>query len=268
MRKWLAAAAAALILLGVGAAPASAAYGLATRSYVVPTRHGLVYLEVVHPVDASGALVQAPTILTYSPYSVLGRNGDGGRWVPRGYARAYADVVGTGNSGGCWDYGGVGEKESGYDVVEWIAAQEWSTGRLAMMGGSYDGTTATATAVMRPPHLTTIVPEAAISRWYDYAYSGGIRYSDNNEDPSDEGLDTPLGFDFGLAIPPPLDATDPTWADRVRSTITPCDELEHTQRGYDDTPDYDAFWLERDYVVDAAGSTSPCSSRTTGATGT
>jgi X-Pro dipeptidyl-peptidase len=251
MRKWLAAAAAALILLGVGAAPASAAYGLATRSYVVPTRHGLVYLEVVHPVDASGALVQAPTILTYSPYSVLGRNGDGGRWVPRGYARAYADVVGTGNSGGCWDYGGVGEKESGYDVVEWIAAQEWSTGRLAMMGGSYDGTTATATAVMRPPHLTTIVPEAAISRWYDYAYSGGIRYSDNNEDPSDEGLDTPLGFDFGLAIPPPLDATDPTWADRVRSTITPCDELEHTQRGYDDTPDYDAFWLERDYVVDA-----------------
>ena len=120
-----------------------------------------------------------------------------------------------------------------------------------MIGGSYNGTTANATAVMRPPHLTTIVPEAAISRWYHYAYSGGIRYFDNNEDPSDEGVDTPLGFDFGFAIPPPIDATDPLWADRVASTIRPCDELEHTTRGYDDTPDYDDFWLERDYVVGA-----------------
>src|ERR671924_533580 len=162
MRSWLAAAAGALVLVGVGAPSAAASFGLETRSYVVT----------------------APTILTYSPYSVLGRNGDASRWVPRGYARAYADVVGTGNSGGCWDY-------------------------------------------------------------------GGIRDSDNNEDPSDEGLDTPLAFDFGLAIPPPLDATDPSWAERVASTVVPCDELEHTQRGYDDTPDYDAFWLERDYIVDA-----------------
>ena len=74
----------------------------------------------------------------------------------------------------------------------------------------------------------------------------------NSEHPSDEGFDTPLGFDFGFAIPPPLDATDPTWGDRVASTVTPCEEVEHTLRGYDnDTPDYDAFWLERDYVVDA-----------------
>jgi X-Pro dipeptidyl-peptidase len=253
MRSWLAAAA-AVVLVGVGAPVAAADFGLETRSYVVPTRHGLVYLEVVHPVDANGEIVPAPAILTYSPYSgALGRNGDASRWVPRGYARATADLVGTGNSGGCWDYGGLREKESGYDLVEWIAARSWSTGRLAMMGGSYEGTTATAVAVTRPPHLTTIVPEAAISRWYDYAYSGGIRYSLNNERPSDEGLDTPLAFDFGLAIPPPLDVADPTWAERVESTITPCDEVEHTLRGYDnDTPDYDAFWLERDYVVDAA----------------
>jgi X-Pro dipeptidyl-peptidase len=124
--------------------------------------------------------------------------------------------------------------------------------RRAAVGGSYEGTTATSTAVTRPPHLTTIVPEGAISRWYEYAYSGGIRYSLNNEDPSDEGIDTPLAFDFGFAIPPPLDVADPTWAERVESTIRPCDEVEHTLRGYDDdTPDYDAFWLERDYAVDA-----------------
>lgn len=218
----------------------------------MPTRHGQLYVEVVRPVDADGQAVDAPAILTMSPYSVLGRNGDASHWAPRGYARVWADVVGTGNSGGCFDYGGVREKESGYDLVEWLASQPWSTGKVAMIGGSYNGTTATATAVMRPPHLTTIVPEAAIVRWYDYAFSGGIRYFDNNEDPSDEGVDTPLAFDFGLALPPPVDATDPDWADRVRTTITPCDELEHTQYGYDDTPDYGAFWRERDYLRDAA----------------
>jgi predicted acyl esterase len=177
-----------------------------------------------------------------------GALGGASHYVQRGYARLWADVVGTGNSSGCFDYGGIREQQSGYDVVEWIARQSWSTGKVGMIGGSYNGTTATATAITRPPHLTTIVPEAAISRWYEYAFSGGVRYFDNNEDPSNEGVDTPLAFDFGLALPPPVDATDPSWADRVASTIRPCDELEHTQYGYDDTPDYDAFWFERDYV--------------------
>jgi X-Pro dipeptidyl-peptidase len=241
---------AAFILALFAPAPASA-FEQTNESYVVPTRHGQIYVEVVRPLE-NGATVKGPAIFTYSPYSVLGRNGDASRWVPRGYVRVWADVVGTGNSGGCYDYGGRGEKETGYDLVEWIAAQPWSTGKVAMIGGSYNGTTATATAVTDPPHLTTIVPEAGISRWYEYAYSGGIRYFANNENPTDEGFDTPLAFDFGFAIPPPLDASDPTWGERVESTVRPCDELLHTQRGYDnDTPDYDAFWLERDYVIDA-----------------
>lgn len=228
-------------------------------TYIVPTRHGDLYMEVIHPTKG-GEVVKAPVILTMSPYSVLGRNGDADRWVPRGYARAWVDVVGTGNSGGCYDYGGKREKETGFDTVEWIAKQKWSTGKTGMIGGSYNGTTATATAVMRPPHLTTIVPEAAISRWYGYAYSGGIRYSLNNEflgheGPRaiiDEGLDTPLLFDFGFALPPPVDPQNENWAERVQSTITPCDEVEHTMRGYNlDEPTYDEFWLERDYVKDA-----------------
>jgi X-Pro dipeptidyl-peptidase len=241
----------AAVILALGAPAASSAYESTSESYVVDTRHGQIYVEVVRPLE-NGATVRGPAIFTYSPYSVLGRNGDASRWVPRGYVRVWADVVGTGNSGGCYDYGGRREKETGFDLVEWIAAQPWSTGKVAMTGGSYNGTTATATAVMAPPHLTTIVPEAGISRWYEYAYSGGIRYFANNENPTDEGFDTPLAFDFGFAIPPPLDVTDPTWAERVESTVRPCDELLHTERGYDnDTPDYDAFWLERDYVVDA-----------------
>ncbi len=219
------------------------------ETYTIQTRDGLVYVEVVRPVAEDGSDLAVPAILTYSPYSILGRNGDASRWVPQGYARVWADVVGTGNSGGCYDYGGNRERRSGYDLVEWIADQPWSTGKVGMIGGSYNGTTATAAATLRPPHLKTIVPEAAISRWYEYAYSGGIRYLANNENPADEGFDTPLAFDFGFAIPPPLDVTDPDWGEKVASTVTPCDEVEHTLHGYDfDTPDYDRFWRERDYI--------------------
>ncbi len=242
----------AVLAAGSTAAGASASapkpYDQQLETYTIKTKHGVIYAEVAHPV-AEGKIVKGPVILTYSPYSVLGRNRGGPRerWVPKGYHVAFADVIGTGNSGGCFDYGGNREKESANDVVEWMGTQKWSTGKVGMIGGSYNGTTQHAAAVMHPKHLTTIVPEAAVARWYDYAYSGGIRYNLNNENPIDEGVDTPLLFDFGFAIPPPIDVTDPTWGERVASTITPCDELEHTQHGYDDTPDYDKFWVERDY---------------------
>ena len=167
--------------------PAAGDYHVTVESVIIPSRHGGIYAEMARPTRA-GKAVAAPVILTYSPYSVLGRTGGRDRWVPMGYAVVWADVVGTGNSGGCYDYGGRRESESGHDIVEWLGTQKWSTGKVAMMGGSYNGTTANATAIMRPKHLTTIIPQAAISRWYGYAYEGGIRYALNNEHPADEGV--------------------------------------------------------------------------------
>lgn len=259
-----AAPAAGLQAVTPGPVPAPKVDGSRKAVYTVPTRHGPIALNVVHPTSA-GKVLRAHGILTITPYSALGRNGDAGTWVPRGYARMTADAVGTGDSGGCYDYGGKREKETGYDIVQWVAKQPWSLGRLGMRGGSYDGTTATATAVMRPPALATIVPEAAISRWYDYAYSGGIRYTLNNEarghqglgSVTDQGFDTPLAFDFGLATPPPLDVTNPGYAERLAATMVVCDEVEHTMKGYDTTPDYDAFWVERDYALLAPKVTIP-----------
>lgn len=46
-------------------------------------------------------------------------------------------------------------------VIDWIAAQPWSDGNVAMMGGSYDGFTQWAAAKYANPHLKTIVPEVA-----------------------------------------------------------------------------------------------------------
>jgi X-Pro dipeptidyl-peptidase len=242
---------------GQAASKQTAVAGHVTVDYIVPTRDAELFLEVVHPTDSAGHIIPAPVILTYTPYAVLGRNGDASHWVlQKGYTRATADVIGTGNSGGCYDYGGDREKRTAHDLVQWVARQAWSQGKIGMLGGSYEGTTQYAAAVTHPRGLVTIVPEAAIDRWYDYAYSGGIRYTDTNEDlghegpvaASDEGIDTPLGFDFGFAIPPPTDASDPDWADRVASTIRPCDEGQHTNAAYSDQPDYTGFWKDRDYL--------------------
>ena len=257
---------AAALLTGVLAVPSSAAYTRTDKTYVVPTRHGDLFVEAAHP-TSNGKVVRAGTVLTYSPYNAaFGRNGDAGTWIANGLTRITADVVGTANSGGCYDYGGKREKETAYDLVEWIAKQPWSNKKVGMIGGSYDGTTAMAAAVMRPPHLTTIVPEAAISRWYDYAYSGGMRYTFNNERMGNEnpgliideqGFDTPLGFDLGFGNTPPTDVGGEKWAERTASAMTPCDEVNHIENGYNVNPDYDAFWLERDYAKDAHKITIP-----------
>jgi hypothetical protein len=289
MRTRPALAAAAAVLGAALAVPASAAPsapglpaaaqlqevdGEETRSYVVPTRHGSIYLEVLHP-TLGGKLLPAHGILTLSPYSVLGRNGDAKSYVPRGYARMHADVVGTGNSGGCYDYGGKREIETGHDLVEWIAAQPWSRGRVGMTGGSYDGTTATATAISKPKGLATIVPEVAISRWYDYAYSGGMRYTYTNEmigkrgagAAAEEGFDTPVAFDFGLAVPPAARRDRPGLGrPRRRTPCASATRCSTPRRATTSRPTTTPSGWERDYARQAPQLDLRLWSSTTGAT--
>jgi X-Pro dipeptidyl-peptidase len=224
---------------------------LPLETFSVPTRGGDVFVELIRPNVPAGKRI--PIILTYTPYSFLGETADDGmaaEYVPRGYARALAHVVGTGNSGGCWDYGGKRETISSFDLVEYLGTRSWSNGKVGMVGGSYDGTTANMAAATNPPHLTTIVPEVAISAWYGYAYFGGIRYF--LMDPiqrqgliiDEEGFDTPITFD--LAGPTPGLSPSPDYVTHLPERIC-ADVLEHTERGYSFEPDYDQFWLDRDY---------------------
>ncbi|MGH3442050.1 MAG: CocE/NonD family hydrolase, partial [Nitriliruptorales bacterium] len=237
-----------------------------TEEYRVETEHGTMYGVVERPDPEAypelysegqgtrGAGV--PVLLVLSPYNnlyqpvaggpqILSR-GFGEFFVPRGYAYARFDVVGTRESTGCFDYGGVRERETGAAVVDFLGTRDWSNGRVGMIGGSYDGTTQLATAVEAPEHLVAILPQVAIDRWYDYAFGGGIRYLLNSEDPTEEGFDTPFAFDFGFALIPPSDL-DPASGEVLATRIEPCDRLLHTERAYDPDPVYDDFWLERDY---------------------
>src|SRR3954465_7253089 len=186
------------------AAPASAAN--LEETVKVPTKDGRIWAEIVRP----DVKEKVPIILTYSPYNSLGEtpgtsvaaDGLAKTYTAKGYARVVADVLGTRNSTGCWDYGGLKEQQSGVDLVNALAKLPWSNGKVAMIGGSYDGTTANMVAARGAdvPGLAGVAPQAAINHWYGYAFQDGVRYFGNSVKPTDEGVDTPLGFDY--ATPP------------------------------------------------------------------
>ncbi|MGH3372957.1 MAG: CocE/NonD family hydrolase, partial [Nocardioidaceae bacterium] len=247
------------------------AVGLGVVAPPDPASAGQEVYEIRHVRTAGGAVVRVeiwrdssfdarrqPVLLTYSPYNSLGepetaRDALGETFVPKGYARAVADVLGTRGSTGCWDYGGPAEQQSGVDLVKWLSRRPWSNGRVAMIGGSYNGTTASMVAARGSdvPQLKAIVPISAISRWYGYAYGDGVRYFLNSEVPTDEGFDTPLAFDAGFARTVAADPMGQHFADTMRARAAECGAVGHTEEGYSRNPDYDGFWLARDYRKDA-----------------
>ncbi|MEM7199498.1 MAG: CocE/NonD family hydrolase [Planctomycetota bacterium] len=65
--------------------------------------------------------------------------------------------------------------KDGYDVVEWIAKQEWSNGKVGMWGPSALGRVQYAVAANKPPHLECIVPMVAPFGYrYEQFYTGGV----------------------------------------------------------------------------------------------
>jgi uncharacterized protein len=150
-----------------------------------------MHVEVTMP-DAEGE--RFPVILKASPYegTLLNRTGwrifpdprdeDGepvglvGYFPPRGYAVAIADLRGTGRSSGCLDHLGPEDAKDLKTVVEWLAAQDWSTGRVGMTGHSYVGSTPSVAAGQNPDGLVTIVPSAGLASMYDHQFQSGVKY--------------------------------------------------------------------------------------------
>lgn len=232
-----------------------------SQPLAVDTPYGTIRGDVILPDVPAGTTV--PVILTYTPYSVLYQSLDPRResraddavanyFVPRGYARAVFDVVGTYGSSGCTDFGGLGERKTAAAVVEFLGTQPWSNGKVGMIGGSYDGTTAIAAAIEAPEHLATIVPQVAIDRWYDYMYNDGVRMTleDNPGGLADPPLDSPADYDtvYGVIPPYPSLTSDPAGVAGVLADhAQPCNRVENQSRGYQTDPVYDDFWVERDY---------------------
>jgi predicted acyl esterase len=98
--------------------------------------------------------------------------------VPRGYAHIVADARGTGKSQGeCCGFIGTGgdwEGKDCYDLVEWIAHQDWCDGNVGMVGISYLAAVQILAAAEQPPHLKAIFCNGGHFDMYEWAYHGGI----------------------------------------------------------------------------------------------
>lgn len=144
-----------------------------TRSSVfVEMRDGVrLAVDVTLPTQYSGAGAapqRFPVIFKYTPYRRAAWNAPIGElpagqapdfFVARGYALVAADMRGTGASQGWMNQMSKAVREDGKVLVDWIAAQPWSNGRVGMMGGSYEGWSQLAVASMQPAALKAIVPK-------------------------------------------------------------------------------------------------------------
>ena len=96
-------------------------------------------------------------------------------WFYENYATVHASIRGTGCSGGEFDLFSYRSALDGREVIEWIADQPWSNGKVGLMGHSYSGITAFMVASTRPPHLTAITTSGLIDDLYRaITYPGGV----------------------------------------------------------------------------------------------
>ena len=120
----------------------------------IPLRDGVhVAADIAFP-----ETLPAAAVVMRTPY---GKGGEvpskrAGEFAARGYAFVTVDVRGRGDSEGDFlPYRSDGP--DGYDVIEWLAAQEWCTGQVVSYGGSYCGHIQYLTALERPPSLRAMV---------------------------------------------------------------------------------------------------------------
>jgi predicted acyl esterase len=97
-------------------------------------------------------------------------------WAGQGYAVVNCDLRGAGTSAGEASLMSDQEGEDVYDLIEWSAAQPWSTGAVGLLGVSYLAISQWKAAVAAPPSLKAICPwEGFTDAYRDMARPGGIR---------------------------------------------------------------------------------------------
>jgi predicted acyl esterase len=171
---------AAVSVLGPALASCSAAAdpGVSRTGYITLPRGVKVAYDLTLPAGSG----RFPVALEYNHYSAGADNGagvagtDAGDLLAAGFAVLGVNEPGSGCSGGTDDMADLNEwGRAGAEVVEWAAAQPWSTGHVGMFGSSWTGITQVGIASIRPRGLDAIAPFHIAGDFYrDVAYPGGI----------------------------------------------------------------------------------------------
>lgn len=135
--------------------------------------NGTLYRPKGREEQASGAL---PTIVTITPYISDRYHPDAQYFARHGFAFLIVDTRGRGNSAGEFRPLDLEDGQDGRDVVQWIAEQPWSNGKVGMRGGSYGGYNQWVTARYFPDNLTTIVPIASPYHGIDFPMNYNVQY--------------------------------------------------------------------------------------------
>ena len=147
--------------------------------------NGLVSLAYWLPDVPEG--VQVPMIAEFGPYfdeqSVSTPSIEvPGTWLgqmiidqilPHGFGFAQVSVMGTGRSNHCMDLMGNAEQLGVDAAVTWLGTQNWSNGKVAMIGKSYDGSTPWQAAMFGNEHLATIVPISGLIGLMELMWKNG-----------------------------------------------------------------------------------------------
>jgi uncharacterized protein len=147
-------------------------------SVYVPGHDGTkLAVDIYRPsMDGTTAANQKfPALLTSHPASSRRNNTTGRDLVPYGYVVVVLDLRGIGASFG--QHHGDFNVDERFDlkaVIEWIAAQEWCTGNVGMLGNSYSGSIQHLAATAEPPHLLSIHPSSAAFDTYKQFYPNGV----------------------------------------------------------------------------------------------
>ena len=165
-----------------------------------------IAVDIIRPAEAAAAHVKVPVIMDASPYfQCCGRGNESetktyrptGRsasspcstttissradtpssastsWAPR--ARPAAPMWADGTR--CWGEGGDRLAQRPGRRLRRHGAKVtagWSTGKVGMIGKSWDGSIANGVAATGVAGLSTVVAISSISSWYDYTRFGGV----------------------------------------------------------------------------------------------
>lgn len=170
----------------------------------------------------------------------------------RGVASVFSAGVGTDGSEGINSTGSKEEQKWVIAVIEWLNGKRkaytdrennieikasWCNGKVAMTGKSYLGTLSIAAGVTGVDGLKTIIPQAAISNWYNYYRMNGV-------------IASPLGWqgdDADLLTEYCRSRKDFT----VEQKILAEKKLEEMRLASNrENGNYNEYWRERDYLQD------------------
>ena len=136
---------------------------------------------------AGARTAPVPAVLEYIPYRKNDRTAARDSlmhpyFAGHGYASVRVDLRGSGDSEGVLaDEYLQTELDDGVEVLRWIAAQEWCSGQVGMIGISWGGFNGLQLASMQPPELQAVVSVCSTDDRYvdDVHYMGGCMLGDN-----------------------------------------------------------------------------------------